>query len=329
MPPLRCRARCLLVAAALHSVAAKSLGHQPWLVSLQKKSSGTYRHECTGTLIEAYWVLTLASCFDDEPEVDAWRASVHREDLSRSASKEHACAQDIKASQIVVHEDYGKRKGTNDVALVRLQSAAACAQSAHADYEPQMVATLDGAGSASTLVMDGTADYEPLATLGGGWNSTGGGEQLQWDGLQLQSAESCEKGMPSDGADFEYASSTQFCAEAGAATSCAAPGSALVLPPTGNEAPPILVGIERVAGGVSTEDGQRCVFVRVSAYDTWIFSKAAEVEAKYNYTERVVIIVLVITLVCAANLLALCLYMKSRRRQSAPKVAIGVPVASA
>ncbi|XP_075413316.1 serine protease 55 [Tenrec ecaudatus] len=88
-------------------------GEFPWLVSIQSE----HEHFCGGTILNPWWILTAAHCFQFD--------QLSPEDLSIVAGTNDliSSSKDIKkVTKIILHKDFQKDKMDNDIALLMVNS---------------------------------------------------------------------------------------------------------------------------------------------------------------------------------------------------------------
>lgn len=149
-------------------------GSRPYQVSLQSGSSG---HFCGGALLNSNWVLTAAHCVSGNNSGLSVRVGVHR--LSSSEGET------IAVNQVIVHPDYGSVTNGDDIALLRLSSAAS------SDLTPLQLPTQEA--------MDATAAPGDLVDVSGwGYTSQGGSaaDKLQEVAVPVLTNESCSQSYP-------------------------------------------------------------------------------------------------------------------------------------
>ncbi|XP_069764926.1 acrosin-like isoform X3 [Narcine bancroftii] len=94
-------------------------GAWPWLVSVQIASKdGTYRHTCSGSVIDNYWVLTAAHCFKAKVanNVEKIMLVFGLEQISRFSKNTYARP----VAEVIKHENYNPDTEANDIALIKV-----------------------------------------------------------------------------------------------------------------------------------------------------------------------------------------------------------------
>uniref|UniRef100_A0A8C5UHI5 Acrosin n=1 Tax=Malurus cyaneus samueli TaxID=2593467 RepID=A0A8C5UHI5_9PASS len=99
-------------------------GAWPWLVSIQDPSIAGTGHLCGGSLISVQWVLTAAHCFADPRNISAMRVLIGATQLTEPGPG----AEVRLIKRVVVHEEYGARDQSNDIALLELNEPVKCNQ---------------------------------------------------------------------------------------------------------------------------------------------------------------------------------------------------------
>ncbi|KAI4900772.1 hypothetical protein NFI96_017568, partial [Prochilodus magdalenae] len=87
-------------------------GAWPWQVSIQ----WMYRHVCGGSILDSYWIVSAAHCFNKSRDYSSLQvvAGLH------SRLKRWGTVQVRPVERVIKHEDYDKTSFENDVALLRL-----------------------------------------------------------------------------------------------------------------------------------------------------------------------------------------------------------------
>ncbi|CAL7945079.1 unnamed protein product [Xylocopa violacea] len=101
---------CILFAGALaHNARFADITEFPYHVSIEKYD----RHACSGALVHESWVITAASCVY---RMDPSMVTVRVRTSSPSSGGDQ-----LRVSDIVVHQDFDKYILVNDIALIKLK----------------------------------------------------------------------------------------------------------------------------------------------------------------------------------------------------------------
>jgi len=141
----------------------------PWTLSLLVGG----QQMCGATLVHPRWAVTAAHCIGGSQVVpSAFSVGVYRHNLA--TPNEHACSEVIEAKSIHRHPSYNPGTIANDIGLIELSRSAACADATNPNYDPMMLALIDGLSSPTVLVEGPNADatYLGVDAIVSGWGST-------------------------------------------------------------------------------------------------------------------------------------------------------------
>ncbi|XP_061085768.1 ovochymase-1 isoform X1 [Conger conger] len=88
----------------------------PWQVTLQVVTMPA----CGGAILTPNWVISARHCFLSHSNIRLWKVMAGKHDLK---NKEEACQQVSKISKIIPHEGYSRQTKSNDLVLVKLETA--------------------------------------------------------------------------------------------------------------------------------------------------------------------------------------------------------------
>ncbi|NXK70952.1 ACRO protein, partial [Sylvietta virens] len=94
----------------------------PGIVSIQVTLENGTWHMCSGALIQAQWVLTVAQCFNGAEDISEWKVLMGTTDLARpgpEAKRRHL-------RRILTHHDYDDDSQSNNIALLLLDRPVEC-----------------------------------------------------------------------------------------------------------------------------------------------------------------------------------------------------------
>jgi len=232
---------------------------------------------CTATLVHPRWAVTAAHCLGGAVVASAISIDFHRHDLAKP--NEHPCAQTITAASVHKHNRYNPVNIRYDIGLVELSRPAACAEASNPNYDPKMLALIDGLTAPTILVASAAATptYLGVDTIVSGWGSL-----TPLGNVQPKTIHSATVPVVSDAAStalMQTDKQIQFCAAplTGGTDSCFGDsGGPLVVPGATQST---LVGVVSSGGRACGAPLQPGVYTRVSAMLDWITSVAPEVEA--------------------------------------------------
>ncbi|XP_064629569.1 neurotrypsin-like [Lineus longissimus] len=93
-------------------------GAYPWQVGIRKNNGGQWGHYCGGTIINEYWIISAAHCYEDEPKED-FRVRVADHDNQELDPNE----EEFHVAEIINHRRFNTGNFANDfdVALIRIR----------------------------------------------------------------------------------------------------------------------------------------------------------------------------------------------------------------
>ena len=140
----------------------------PWTLALFKMGS----HSCGATLVHPRWAVTAAHCLNGAVAPGIFAVGVYRHNLI--TPNEHPCSELIAVKSVHRHPLYNPSSVANDIGLIELMTPAACADPSNPNYDPRMLALLDGVSAPSVLSPGPTADanYLGVDALISGWGAT-------------------------------------------------------------------------------------------------------------------------------------------------------------
>jgi len=225
---------------------------------------------CGATLVHPSWAITAAHCLIGANIVPSmFQVAVYRHNLPRLV--EHPCSELIVAKSIYKHPSYNGYDVENDIGLIELSRPASCAQAGNPNYDPRMLAAIDGLSAPTVLVPGPTADSSYLgvdATVSG-WGSTAPGGQVY---PMLMRSASVPVVKPSKCSSLVGAiASTEVCAGPleGGVDSCTGDSGG----PLAVVAPHMATLVGVVSYGVSyacAQPNKPGVYARVSAFTSWL-----------------------------------------------------------
>ncbi|XP_037780326.1 venom serine protease 34-like [Penaeus monodon] len=132
------------------------VGEWPWQAALRRKLAFKEVF-CGATLIHQEWLVTSAHCAVEYPKEDLY---VTLGDHQKDQNGETPFERSFEIAEVIVHENYNANTVDNDIALIRLSSAASYSRGVGPICLPFQFASLDFQGQTGTVTGWGRTDYQ-------------------------------------------------------------------------------------------------------------------------------------------------------------------------